>query len=54
MSFSRKVYLKSQSDWNGVHSDLSYINWCHFYRQVDCTETFSTACEGIIERHFPS
>ena len=54
VSSSRKIYLKSQADWNGVLSDLSNINWSHFYRQLDCIAAFSTACEGIIERRIPS
>ena len=35
VSSSHKIYLKSQADWNGVLSDLSNINWSHFYRQLE-------------------
>ena len=54
MSSSRMIYLKSQADWNGVSSDVSYINWPHLYRQDDCIVAFSTTCDGTIERSIPS
>ena len=35
ISFSRKIYLKSQGDWGGILDDLRELGWPHIYRQVD-------------------
>ena len=51
---SRKIYLKSQGDWNGVQSDLSQLNWPHFYCQDDSIEPLNNVFVEIIDRCIPS
>lgn len=36
VSFSRKIYIKSPKDWNGILNNLSIFNWHCMYRQDDC------------------
>ena len=31
ISFSRKIYLKSQADWDGVLNDLRELDWPDIY-----------------------
>ena len=54
VSSSRKIYLKSQGNWNGVLRDLSNLNWSHFYHQDDPIEPISKAFVEIIDRYVPS
>ena len=35
ISFSCKICLKSQADWDGILNDLRKLDWPDIYRQVD-------------------
>ena len=53
ISFSRKIYLKSQADWDGIVNDLCELDWPHIYilyRQVDFVASMNDAFEGILVR----
>ena len=54
LSFTRKVYLKSQGNWGEVKSDLSYLDWPRLYHQEDAIEPLNAAIVEIIDRHIPS
>lgn len=54
LSFTRKVYLKSQGNWGGVRSDLSDLDWPRLYHQEDAIEPLNAAIVEIIDRHIPS
>ena len=54
ISFTRKVFLKSRADWDGIHEDLFQLDWPAIYRHdnvVDCLNQYLTP---IIERRVPS
>ena len=54
ISFSSKIYLKSQADWDGILNDLRELDWPDIYRQVDFVASMNDAFEGIIMRQIPS
>ena len=54
ISISRKVYLKSRANWNGILLDLSLLNWPDIYRQIDRKSSLDAALLTIIEKHVPS
>ena len=54
ISFSCKIYLKSQADWDGILNDLRELDWPDIYRQVDFVASMNNAFEGIIVRRIPS
>ena len=54
ISFSHKIYLKSQADWDGVLNDLCELDWPDIYRQVDFVASMNDAFEGIVVRQIPS
>ena len=54
ISFSRKVYLKSQAGWNGIENDLANISWPEIYRQDNCIATLNAAFVELIDKHIPS
>ena len=54
ISSSRKIYLKSRGDWNGVLSDLSHLNWQHFYHHDDSIGPLSASIVEVIDRRVPS
>ena len=54
ISFSRKIYLKSQADWDGILNDLHELDWPHIYRQVDFVASMNEGFERIIVRRIPS
>ena len=54
ISFSRKIYLKSQADWDGISNDLRELDWPHIYTQVDFVASMNDVFEGIIVRRIPS
>ena len=51
---SRKIYLKSQGDWDGVRNDIKHLDWSNLYRQDDVIESFTAACLESQERRIPS
>ena len=53
ISISRKVYLKSLANWNGILLDLSLLNWPDIYRQIDPISSLDAALLTIIEKHVP-
>ena len=50
ISFSRKIYLKSQADWNGILNDLRELDWPDIYRQVDFVASMNDGFERIVRR----
>ena len=53
-SFSRKIYLKSQADWDDILNDLCELDWPDIYRQVDFVAFMNDGFERIIVRRIPS
>ena len=51
---SRKIYLKSQGNWDGILRDLSQLNWPHYYHQDDPIEPLSNIIVEILDRRIPS
>ena len=54
ISFSRKVYLKSQADWDGISNDLCNLDWPDIYRQVNFVASMNEGFERITVRRIPS
>ena len=54
ISFSCKIYLKSQADWDGILNDLRELDWPDIYRQVDFVASMNDGFERIIVRRIPS
>ena len=54
ISFSRKIYLKSQADWYGILNDLRELDWPDIHRQVDFVASMNDGFERIIVRRIPS
>ena len=50
LPFSRKIYLKSQADWDCILNDLHELDWPDIYRQVDFVASMNDAFEGVIVR----
>ena len=53
ISFSRKIYLKSQADWDGILNDLHELDWPDIYRQADFVASMNDGFERIIVRRIP-
>ena len=51
---SRKIYLKSQGNWDGILRDLSQLNWPHYYHQDDPIGPLSNIIVEILDRLIPS
>ena len=51
---SRKIFLKSQGNWDGILRDLSQLNWPHYYHQDDPIEPLSNIIVEILDRRIPS
>ena len=54
ISFSHKIYLISQADWDGILNNLHELDWPDIYRQVDFVASMNDAFEWIIARQIPS
>ena len=54
ISFSRKICLKSQADWDGILNDLCELDWPDIYRQVDFVASMNDGFERIIVRRILS
>ena len=54
VNFSRKVYLKSRADWNGIYNDLYELNWGTIYRNQHIMECLNNHFVTIIDRRIPS
>ena len=54
ISFSRKIYLESQADWDLIVSDLHEFGWADIHRQVDFVASMNDAFERNIRRSIPS
>ena len=54
MSYSRKIYLKSRADWNGILGDLNSIAWPELYKQAEPVIRLNEELVTIIERRVPS
>ena len=51
---SRKIYLKSQGNWDGILRDLSQLNWPHYYHQDHPIEPLSNIIVEILDKRIPS
>lgn len=51
---SRKIYLKSRGDWNGILRDLSLLDWSQFYHLDDPMDHLSNVFVEIMNKHIPS
>ena len=54
ISFTRRVLLKSRADWNGIHEDLSQLDWPTIYRHDNVVDCLNSHLTPIIERRVPS
>ena len=54
ITISRKIYLRSQADCDGILSDLRELDWPDIYRQVDFVASINDGFERIIVRRIPS
>ena len=54
ISFSRKIYLKSQADCDGILNDFRELDWPDIYRQVDFFASMNEGFERIIVRRISS
>ena len=54
MSYSQKIFIKSQADWNGITSDLRGIVWPELYNEAEPVMRLNEELVNIIERRVPS
>ena len=54
VTFSRKIYIKSRADWDGILHELSTTNWPYIYHHADSIGSFSDLCTNVIDKHIPS
>lgn len=54
ISYSCKIYMKSQADWNGILHDLLCLNWSQLYNSVDPVVPLNENLVNIIDRRIPS
>ena len=54
VSFSRRVYIKTQADRGGILHNLSIINWPDVYHQENSIASFNNICGRIIDNLIPS
>ena len=54
ISCFRKIYLKSQADWDGILIDLHKHDWVNIYRQVDHITSMNDTFKRVIVRYIPS
>ena len=54
VSFSRKIYIKSRADWNGILQELSTVDWPDIYHQVDSISSFNATCTEVLDKRIPS
>ena len=52
--FSRKIYLTSQADWDGILNDLYELDKAGIYRQVGFVASVNDVFERIIVRCIPA
>ena len=50
---TKKVFLKSQADWNGILNDVALINWPALYREAEAIRILNDKIVSIIDRHIP-
>ena len=50
ISFSRKVYIKSRTDWSGVLQDLDEVRWSGIYCSPNHVEALNATLLSIINR----
>ena len=53
-NITRKVFLKSRADWNGVTSDIESIVWGDIYRSESPVDALSDALLAISNRRIPT
>jgi len=54
VSYSRKVYIKSQADWNVILSNLPFLNWSQLYKEADPVTLLNEILFIITDRRTPS
>ena len=53
VTFSRKIYIKSRANWEGILHELSTINWPDIYHHADSIGFLTDVCTKIIDKHIP-
>ena len=53
ISFSCKIYFKSQADWDGILNDLRELDYPDIYKQVDFVASMNDGFERVIVRRIP-
>ena len=51
---SRKIYLKSRADWNGINSDLMNSDWCAINRHDNMVSSLTDTLTNIIGKRIPT
>ena len=51
---SRKIYLKSRADWDGIDCDLRNADWCAINRHVDMVSSLTDTLTNIIGERIPT
>lgn len=54
ITISRKVYLKSQVNWDNVCDDVTNIQWNHIIRSEDPVSSLNNSLLDILQRRVPS
>ena len=54
VSYSRRVYLKSQADAIGIENDLLHVNWSQIYNEDEPVVRLNECFCNIINRRIPS
>ena len=54
INITRKVYLKSRADWNGVISDMESMVWSDIYRAASPIDSLNNALLAISNRRIPT
>ena len=53
MSFSCKIYIKSQADWHIISADFSNVDWPHIYHLPDSVSVLNDCIVDVIDRRIP-
>ena len=54
VSFSRKIFIKSRTDWHGISTDLSNVDWPHIYHLPDSVSALNNYIIDIFNKGIPS
>ena len=54
VSFSHKIYTKSQADWHGISTDLFDVVWPHIFHLPDSVSPLNDCTVNRTDRRIPS